>query len=43
MAVRKRRSLGGLDLEQQAALRMLVAAPKFELIPLSNTAEKAEA
>ena len=42
MAVRKRRSLGGLDLEQQAALRMLVAAPKFELIPLSNTAEKAD-
>jgi methylenetetrahydrofolate reductase (NADPH) len=42
MAVRKRRSLGGLDPEQQAALRMLVAAPKFELIPLSNTAEKAD-
>jgi methylenetetrahydrofolate reductase (NADPH) len=42
MAVRKRRSLGGLDQEQQAALRMLVATPKFELIPLSDAAEKAE-
>ena len=42
MAVRKRRSLGGLDQDQQAALRMLVAAPKFELIPLSDAAEKAD-
>jgi methylenetetrahydrofolate reductase (NADPH) len=41
MAVRKRRNLSGLDIEQQAALRMLVASPKFELIPLSNTAEVA--
>lgn len=40
MAVRKRRNLERLDLEQRAALRMLVAAPKFELIPLSNMEEK---
>lgn len=42
MALRKRRSPSGLDQEQQAALRLLVASPKFELIPLSGSAEKAE-
>ena len=39
MAVRKRK-IAGLTAEQAASLRMLVAAPKFELIPLSNAAEK---
>ena len=42
MALRKRRSPSGLDQEQQAALRLLIASPKFELIPLSGAAEKAE-
>ena len=32
-----------LTQDQQAALRRLVAAPKFELIPLSDAAEKADA
>jgi methylenetetrahydrofolate reductase (NADPH) len=39
VAVRKRK-IAGLTAEQAASLRMLVAAPKFELIPLSNAAEK---
>ena len=39
MAVRKRK-IAGLTAEEAASLRTLVAAPKFELIPLSNAAEK---
>lgn len=42
MALRKRRS-GGLTQDQRAALRMLVADPKFELIPLSNVTEAVQA
>ncbi len=42
MAVRKRRNASGLDPDQQAALRVLVADPKFELIPLKDGAEKAD-
>ncbi|MEP7060424.1 MAG: methylenetetrahydrofolate reductase [Actinomycetota bacterium] len=38
--MRKRKTANLTD-EQAAALRALVAAPKFELIPLSNAAEKA--
>jgi methylenetetrahydrofolate reductase (NADH) len=41
MAVRKRK-IAGLSAEQSVALYALVATPKFELIPLSNAAEKAE-
>lgn len=36
MVLRKRRSLASMDDAQRAALRALVARPKFELIPLSN-------
>jgi methylenetetrahydrofolate reductase (NADPH) len=36
----RRRKIAGLTDEQAASLRALVAAPKFELIPLSNAAEK---
>lgn len=39
VAVRKRRT-ANLTPEQGAALRALVAAPKFELIPLSNASQK---
>ena len=39
MATRKRK-LAGLTAEQAVSLRALVAEPKFELIPLSNAAEK---
>ena len=39
MAVRKRK-IAGLTAEQAVSLRLLVAEPKFELIPLSNAAEK---
>lgn len=39
MATRKRK-IAGLTAEQAASLRVLVAAPKYELIPLSNAAEK---
>jgi methylenetetrahydrofolate reductase (NADPH) len=42
MALRNRR-IGGMTEDQRAALRALVADPKFELIPLSNAAELAEA
>jgi methylenetetrahydrofolate reductase (NADPH) len=41
VAVRKRK-VSGLSEEQTEALRVLVEGPKFELIPLSNAAEKAE-
>jgi methylenetetrahydrofolate reductase (NADH) len=41
VAVRKRK-VAGLPAEQSAALQALVAAPKFELIPLANAAEKAD-
>lgn len=43
MALRKRRGTEGLPEDQRAALKNLVAQPKFELIPLSNVREKAEA
>jgi len=39
VATRKRK-LAGLTAEQAVSLRALVAEPKFELIPLSNAAEK---
>ena len=38
-----RRRGGVLPEEQRAALRSLVAAPKFELIPLKNALDAAEA
>jgi methylenetetrahydrofolate reductase (NADPH) len=38
----KRRKAASLTEDQAAALRSLVAAPKFELIPLSNVIEKVE-
>jgi methylenetetrahydrofolate reductase (NADH) len=41
VALRKRRT-PGLTPEQGAALRTLVADPKFELIPLANAIERAE-
>jgi methylenetetrahydrofolate reductase (NADPH) len=43
MAVRKKRNASGLTPDQRAALRGLVAHPKFELIPLKNAMEAAEA
>jgi methylenetetrahydrofolate reductase (NADPH) len=43
MTLRKRRGAEGLPEDQRAALGRLVAQPKFELIPLSNVREKAEA
>jgi methylenetetrahydrofolate reductase (NADPH) len=39
----RRRRAGGLTEEQRAALKRLVAEPRFELIPLRNALEKAEA
>jgi methylenetetrahydrofolate reductase (NADPH) len=41
VAVRKRK-IAGLSADEAASLRALVAAPKFELIPLSNAADKIE-
>jgi methylenetetrahydrofolate reductase (NADPH) len=43
MAIRKRRGAEGLPEDQHAALKNLVAQPKFELIPLSTALEKAQA
>jgi methylenetetrahydrofolate reductase (NADPH) len=43
MAFRKRRGTEGLPEDQRAALKNLVAQPKFELIPLSSALEKAQA
>jgi methylenetetrahydrofolate reductase (NADPH) len=43
MALRKRRGTEGLPEDQRAALKNLVAQPKFELIPLSTALEKARA
>jgi methylenetetrahydrofolate reductase (NADPH) len=42
MSLRKRRGTEGLPEDQRAALKNLVAQPKFELIPLSTVREKAE-
>jgi methylenetetrahydrofolate reductase (NADPH) len=42
VALRKRRTGEGLDQEDRAALRALVSAPKFELIPLKRAAEQGE-
>jgi methylenetetrahydrofolate reductase (NADPH) len=39
----RRRRAGGLTEEQRAALKRLVAEPRFELIPLKTALEKAEA
>ncbi len=39
----RKRKVSGLSSEQSAALQVLVQAPKFELIPLTNASEKAEA
>jgi methylenetetrahydrofolate reductase (NADH) len=43
MALRKRRGTEGLPEDQRAALKNLVAQPKFELIPLSTALERAQA
>jgi len=43
MALKKRRGTEGLPEDQRAALKNLVAQPKFELIPLSSALEKAQA
>lgn len=43
MAIRKRRETDGLPEDQRAALKNLVAQPKFELIPLSTALERAQA
>lgn len=43
MAVRKKRNASGLTPDQRAVLRGLVAHPKFELIPLKNAMNAAEA
>ena len=43
MALRKRRGTEGLPEDQRAALKNLVAHPKFELIPLSSALERAQA
>jgi methylenetetrahydrofolate reductase (NADPH) len=43
MAFKKRRGTDGLPEDQRAALKNLVAQPKFELIPLSSALEKAQA
>ena len=43
MARRKRRGTQGMPEDQRAALKNLVAQPKFELIPLSTALEKAQA
>ncbi len=42
MALRKRRGPEGLPEDQRAALKNLVAQPKFELIPLSSALERAQ-
>ncbi len=42
MTLRKRRGAEGLPEDQRAALKNLVAQPKFELIPLSTALEKAQ-
>ena len=43
MAIGRRRDVEELDGRQRAALRDLVAAPKFEMIPLKNALEHAPA
>ena len=43
MPFKKRRGTDGLPEDQRAALKNLVAQPKFELIPLSSALEKAQA
>jgi methylenetetrahydrofolate reductase (NADPH) len=43
MAFKKRRGTDGLPEDQRAALKNLVAQPKFELIPLSSAVERAQA
>ncbi len=43
MALRKRRTLEGVSGIRRGALRALVASAKFELIPLANAMERAEA
>jgi methylenetetrahydrofolate reductase (NADPH) len=43
MPLRKRRGTDGLPESQRAALKNLVAQPKFELIPLTTALEKAQA
>jgi methylenetetrahydrofolate reductase (NADPH) len=43
MPFKKRRGTAGLPEDQRAALKNLVAQPKFELIPLSSALEKAQA
>ena len=43
MPFKKRRGTDGLPEDQRAALKNLVAQPKFELIPLSSAVEKAQA
>jgi methylenetetrahydrofolate reductase (NADPH) len=43
MASRKRLNLRGLDPDRRTALAGLVSTPKFELIPLANALEVAEA
>ena len=43
MALRRKRRSAPLPSDQRAALRALVADPKFELIPLKNALERAEA
>ncbi|HEY6568373.1 MAG TPA: methylenetetrahydrofolate reductase [Actinomycetota bacterium] len=43
MAVRRKRNASGLTPDQRAVLRGLVAHPKFELIPLKNAMEAADA
>lgn len=43
MSIRRRRGAAGLPEDQRAALKGLVAAPKFELIPLRNAMEQAPA
>ena len=43
MAVRRKRNASGLTPDQRAVLRGLVLHPKFELIPISNAMQAAEA
>jgi methylenetetrahydrofolate reductase (NADPH) len=43
MPFKKRRGTDGLPEDQRAALKNLVAQPKFELIPLSSALERAQA
>ena len=42
MAVRRSGRANGVTVEQRAAMRVLVAAPKFELIPMATTLSSAE-